>query len=99
MAEVISTDRYTGEGSDIWALGIILAVVLTGDPPIKEEPNHRIRPDRPRLHRQVDPLAYDLIQWCMRGDPDQRADILDVQMHQWFFVPTEDKPTPLWRSE
>lgn len=88
---------YEAADTDIWALGILCAVLASGDPPVKEQ-NGRIRPDRPRLHRRVDPDAYDLICQCMRSDPRKRISIEGIIAHRWLHTLHSEAHPSLWTN-
>ena len=82
---------------DIWALGIILFVCLTGQYPLEEalpiDPAYRVIVSEPAgLQRVVaflerPPLsasAADLIQRMLRADPNERITIAQIRDHPFM---------------
>ena len=84
-SEVLNGEWYMNSPTDIWSLGIILGIVLTGESPF---PNHQYsRVGRMKLKRQVSSDAMDLLARCLHTDPADRAHISCVAKHRWLRGP------------
>ena len=80
--------------NDIWALGIILFIVLTGVPPVDSavETDERYRTiAEGRLREMVEdwgfilsPASLDLLQGILRPDPRQRLSLTQILNHPWM---------------
>lgn len=88
--EVIAGRRYAGPEVDIWSLGVILYVLLTGTLPFDD-------PDIPALYRKVTAgqfhipssmpsEASHLVQRMLTVDPTQRATMPEIMADQWFNI-------------
>ena len=79
---------------DIWALGIILFIVLTGVPPVDValETDDRFRMiAEGRLREMVLDWGFelsmevlDLMQNILRPEPDQRLSLAQILAHPWM---------------
>ncbi|WVR05269.1 hypothetical protein IAU60_002281 [Kwoniella sp. DSM 27419] len=81
-AEVLNGRHYHAGPADIWSLGIILGIILTGESPF---PNTAwAQEGRIKIKRQVPGGAFDLMQKCLCTDPRRRATIEQVERHPWL---------------
>jgi serine/threonine protein kinase len=81
---------------DVWALGIILFIVLTGVPPVDAalETDDRFRMiAEGRLREMVLDWGFDLsrevldlIQNILRPEPDQRLTLSRILSHPWMML-------------
>uniref|UniRef100_A0A0N5CGP0 Aurora kinase n=1 Tax=Strongyloides papillosus TaxID=174720 RepID=A0A0N5CGP0_STREA len=82
--KVVSYD----EKIDIWALGILIFEMLTGETPFFERSIHniisRIRAGRFHIPLDIDSEARDLIKKLLRRDPKKRIVLSDVLSHPWI---------------
>lgn len=79
---------------DVWALGIILFIMLTGVPPIESATplDQRYRMVCAGLlgnmleqwHMAVAPSAVDLISRILRPNPDERLTLKEIYSHPWM---------------
>ncbi|WVW83122.1 hypothetical protein I302_105140 [Kwoniella bestiolae CBS 10118] len=81
-AEVLNGRHYHAGPADIWSLGIILGIILTGESPF---PNTTWAQDgRIKIKRQIPGGAFDLMTRCLHTDPRRRARIEEVERHPWL---------------
>eukprot|EP01039_Chlorochromonas_danica_P008659 gene8659-9540_t len=81
---------------DIWALGIILFIAITGVPPVDKATraderfnmicNNRLQEMLDTWGIEVDPSAVDLIQRILRPIPEERLSIEDMRRHPWMLA-------------
>ncbi|XP_066923330.1 serine/threonine-protein kinase Chk2-like [Clytia hemisphaerica] len=82
--EVNSGFGYTKQ-ADLWSLGCLLFVMLFGQTPYKQKPNHAVIEslmDDARLANK--PLVKDLLSGFLKMDPEQRLSIQEAIHHDWF---------------
>uniref|UniRef100_A0A183C907 non-specific serine/threonine protein kinase n=1 Tax=Globodera pallida TaxID=36090 RepID=A0A183C907_GLOPA len=93
--EVFSSQKYD-KACDVWAIGVISYILLSGYPPffsthglpISPGMKSRIRAGQynfsgPEWDR-VSEAAKDLIRRCLVTDPDERATINQLMQHKWI---------------
>lgn len=81
-AEVISGRPYYAGPVDIWSLGVILAIILTGESCF---PNTSYaQSGTVKMKHQISAEAYDLMHMCVRTDPYRRASAETLARHRWF---------------
>ncbi|KAK1933545.1 Serine/threonine protein kinase OSK4 [Phytophthora citrophthora] len=97
-AETSTEACYNGLQADIWSLGVVLFILVTGIPPFEKanEVDARFRlvskpggSVRALLHAwgQEDRLPrelQDLLDWMLRVDPRQRPTAEQICQHQWL---------------
>jgi serine/threonine protein kinase len=98
--EMFKSVGYDAEKSDIWAMGVILFIMLTGFPPF-HKPNlsdwwlHKLANNKHALFWQAHSRQMyfaentkDLINKILATDPSKRISIADIKRHPWFNGPT-----------
>ncbi|KAK8869845.1 hypothetical protein IAR55_000413 [Kwoniella newhampshirensis] len=80
-AEVLNGRHYHAGPADIWSLGIILCIILTGESPFPNTSWAQV--GRIKVKKQVPMAALDLMQKCLCTDPKERANIEQVERHPW----------------
>ncbi|WWD15881.1 hypothetical protein CI109_100305 [Kwoniella shandongensis] len=81
-AEVLNGRHYQAAPADIWSLGIILGIILTGESPFPNTSWAQV--GRIKVKKQVPMGALDLMQRCVCTDPRKRATIEQVERHPWL---------------
>lgn len=81
-AEILAGEHYYAPQADIWALGILLGVLLTGESPFPNTAYTRC--GQIRLKKQISPGALDLMNRCFVVEPMMRATIDDLLKHPWL---------------
>lgn len=87
---------------DVWALGIVMYEMATGNPPYyglpREKVTRNITHNVPRLPDDTNwsDDFIDLIEGCLKKKPDKRLTISEVLHHDWFEqVPDKDCIVPI----
>ncbi|KAI8926582.1 kinase-like domain-containing protein [Entophlyctis helioformis] len=86
--ELISGIPYVGVKSDIWAMGVVLYIMMTGRPPFQGETISL-------LYRQIKAVEYDvppyfsadlvdLLRKILLRDPGARIDMDGLRSHPWI---------------
>lgn len=91
-----NTDPFIGPLVDIWALGVILFILLTGVPPVETssqlDPRFRLicsgglRQMLLQWNMHVSEEAMDLLQRILQGNPTDRLTIPEIKAHPWMNV-------------
>lgn len=107
--EIILEKRYSGPAVDIWSLGVILFVLVTGSLPWKLEKTGRIADiDRLLVGKynipsdvDISDNCKDLISRMIVADSDKRAPMQIILAHPWLTgaVPMPIKPKPVVKAE
>jgi calcium-dependent protein kinase len=100
MAPEVLTRKY-GPECDIWAVGVIMYFMLSGEMPftsdnrkdlfrkIRKEPINLALPEWEGLSSS----SKDLVEKLLIKDPKKRITITEALQHQWFkLVKTEEQP-------
>jgi len=107
--EVLAGD-YQGNGEDLWSLGVILYMLLSGSAPF-DGPNDDVILDNIRHAKDCYPKmsnsfwqnvsleAKDLVRCLLTIDPKQRITAEDALKHPWFEVEEAKRPLPTIDSD
>lgn len=88
--EIVQKKEYSGFAADVWSLGIILFVMLTGHFPFngaseREVFSKILRGGLFHMPESVPLDARRLIQQLLTFDPQKRPNIKTVCQDRWFF--------------
>jgi serine/threonine protein kinase len=87
--ELLNNQEYSYE-VDIWALGIIMSILLTGSNPFgnkKKEILENIQNKKnikPVFRKKISPAAEDLIKQILEEDPSKRPTLNQIIYHDFF---------------
>ncbi|XP_022753703.1 calcium-dependent protein kinase 17-like [Durio zibethinus] len=95
--------RKYGPEADIWSIGVMLYILLSGVPPFWAESEHGIFNSILRGHidfttdpwPSISPQAKDLVRKMLNSDPKQRLTAIQVLSHPWIKEDGEAPDTPL----
>ncbi|CAK7330661.1 unnamed protein product [Dovyalis caffra] len=102
IAPEVLKRRY-GPEADIWSVGVMLYILLSGVPPFWAESEHGIFNAILRGHidftsdpwPSISPQAKDLVRKMLTSDPKQRMTAVQVLGHPWIKEDGEAPDTPL----
>jgi serine/threonine protein kinase len=87
-AEVFSELPYDGRAADVWSMGVVLCVMLTGDTPWEgtnlEEQAENLIIGKFQLPPELSVECVDLITKMLVVLPPERATIADILQHPWM---------------
>ena len=84
---------------DLWSIGVVLYILLSGSPPFYDEDNfilfEKIKNVEYNFHapiwKSISEEAKDLISRLLVKDPEKRLTPDDVLMHPWFMKESKTK--------
>jgi len=86
--QIIMGQRYDGYNADVWSLGVVLFVLLTGALPFNGDSSavlfNNICNAKFRMPPELPDTAQDLIRSILKPEQDQRASLHDIQSSLWF---------------
>ncbi|KAK4050650.1 hypothetical protein OIV83_003376 [Microbotryomycetes sp. JL201] len=82
-AEILRGEPYQAPSSEIWSLGVLLSILVTGECPFADAESAkqgRLSKPKVRLGSQV----QSLMRGCLQVDIEQRLTIDEVRAHPWI---------------
>ena len=91
---VAGRGRY-GKEADMWSLGVILYILISGAPPFDASANmDAVAAQKISFHASVwtriSDTAKDLISKLLTTDPNKRISVVDACSHEWIMTPDGD---------
>ncbi|KAJ8288208.1 hypothetical protein COCON_G00008670 [Conger conger] len=86
--EILLGDEYDAPAVDIWSLGVILFMLVCGQPPFQEandsETLTMIMDCKYTAPHHVSGACRDLIDRMLQRDPKRRASLEEIESHAWL---------------
>uniref|UniRef100_M3ZKM0 SNF-related serine/threonine-protein kinase n=1 Tax=Xiphophorus maculatus TaxID=8083 RepID=M3ZKM0_XIPMA len=86
--EILLGDEYDAPAVDIWSLGVILFMLVCGQPPFQEandsETLTMIMDCKYTVPAHVSSACRDLIDRMLQRDPKRRASLEEIESHTWL---------------
>ncbi|XP_072507181.1 SNF-related serine/threonine-protein kinase [Notamacropus eugenii] len=86
--EILLGDEYDAPAVDVWSLGVILFMLVCGQPPFQEandsETLTMIMDCRYTVPSHVSKECKDLITRMLQRDPKRRASLEEIETHPWL---------------
>ncbi|CDQ59507.1 unnamed protein product [Oncorhynchus mykiss] len=86
--EILLGDEYDAPAVDIWSLGVILFMLVCGQPPFQEtndsETLTMIMDCRYTVPAHISADCKDLISRMLQRDPSSRASLEEIENHPWL---------------
>ncbi|MEQ2227999.1 hypothetical protein ILYODFUR_004216 [Ilyodon furcidens] len=86
--EILLGDEYDAPSVDIWSLGVILFMLVCGQPPFQEandsETLTMIMDCRYTVPPHISHACRDLIGHMLQRDPKKRATLEQIECHEWL---------------
>uniref|UniRef100_A0A3Q3VXY1 SNF-related serine/threonine-protein kinase n=1 Tax=Mola mola TaxID=94237 RepID=A0A3Q3VXY1_MOLML len=86
--EILLGDEYDAPAVDIWSLGVILFMLVCGQPPFQEandsETLTMIMDCKYTVPAHVSSTCKDLIDCMLQRDPKRRASLEEIESHAWL---------------
>lgn len=86
-SEILQGKAYRAPHAEVWSLGVLLSVLLTGETPFCD-PAHAIKGRISKPKCAISREAMDLMLGCLEVDPEMRFNILNVRNHPWLAYPS-----------
>uniref|UniRef100_A0A3B4AYX5 SNF-related serine/threonine-protein kinase n=1 Tax=Periophthalmus magnuspinnatus TaxID=409849 RepID=A0A3B4AYX5_9GOBI len=86
--EILLGDEYDAPAVDIWSLGVILFMLVCGQPPFQEandsETLTMIMDCKYNVPVHISAACRDLISHMLQRDPKKRATLAQIETHDWL---------------
>lgn len=84
-AEILSGGSYRASQAEVWSLGILLNILITGESPFSSPANAQASRRSPlRAGVTMSAEAADLIARCLDVNPATRLTIDGIRGHRWL---------------
>ncbi|KAK6477233.1 SNF related kinase b [Huso huso] len=101
--EILLGEEYDAPAVDVWSLGVILYMLVCGQPPFQEANDSEtlimIMDCRYTVPARISPECKDLISRMLQRDPLKRASLEEIESHPWLNgvdpLPTSRTTVPL----
>lgn len=105
--ELMQGIPYPGYSSDIWAMGVVLYILVTGEYPYWSEDRQDMYQQIVKLPLDFGPYSYlskevpELISWMLSKDWRKRPTIQQIKSHPWYLhwmeasSPLQVEPEPM----
>lgn len=83
--EIFLERPYDGSAAEVWALGVILSLLLTGAHPFANSEDARygfLAPSKV----PISPLAFDCLRRCLTVDVNRRIQLHELLQHPWILA-------------
>jgi len=88
--EILQQQSYLAPSSEIWALGILFSILLSGES-IYRDADAALRNEyNVATFANLSPDCQHILHLCLQFDPSQRATISELRYHPWL-KPTIDQ--------
>ncbi|KAM0756060.1 Pkinase-domain-containing protein [Meredithblackwellia eburnea MCA 4105] len=82
-AEILRGEPYHAPPSEVWSLGVLLSILVTGEVPFADQDAAKVgRMSGPRF--PISPEVQDLMRRCLIVDPSRRINISQIRRHPWL---------------
>ncbi|XP_030750885.1 SNF-related serine/threonine-protein kinase isoform X2 [Sitophilus oryzae] len=92
--EILLGDSYDAPAVDVWSLGVILYMLVCGQPPFQEandsETLTMIMDCKYSVPTHVSSQCRDLISRMLVRNPEKRATLKEISMHPWLITGNEE---------
>ncbi|KAI5477243.1 serine/threonine protein kinase [Pseudohyphozyma bogoriensis] len=81
--EILKRQPYTAPSSEVWSLGVLLSILVTGECPFANPDAAmigRLSPPRVRISWEVE----ELMKACLRVDVDERITVKQIRESRWL---------------
>ncbi|GAA6063773.1 hypothetical protein JCM10212_005562 [Sporobolomyces blumeae] len=82
-AEILRGEAYQAPPSEVWSLGVLLSILVTGECPFSDAEAAKVgRMSRPKV--RLSPEVEHLMRSCLEVDVAQRLTISQIRRHPWL---------------
>ncbi|GAA6011057.1 hypothetical protein JCM11491_005922 [Sporobolomyces phaffii] len=82
-AEILRGEAYQAPPSEVWSLGVLLSILVTGECPFSDAEAAKVgRVSRPKV--RLSPEVEHLMRSCLEVDVSDRITISQIRRHPWL---------------